>query len=47
MHKYPEVLIDNIPVGLNHKPKFIAEIGVNHNGNLANAKKLIKFLVII
>ena len=41
MHKYPEVLIDNIPVGLNHKPKFIAEIGVNHLGSFDRAIELV------
>ena len=34
--------IGNIPIGLNSKPVLIAEIGINHSGNLNEAKKLVK-----
>ena len=37
-----EIEISNRKIGPNHKPLLIAEIGINHNGNLDIARKLIK-----
>ncbi len=36
-----EILLGGKPVGEGHEPYFIAEIGINHNGNLNIAKRLI------
>lgn len=40
-----EIKIDNIIVGDNHPCFIIAEIGINHNGSILNAKKLIDIAV--
>lgn len=40
-----EIKIENITVGDNHPCFIIAEIGINHNGSVANAKKLIDIAV--
>ncbi len=37
----PEIVINGRKVGKNHKPLIIAEIGINHNGSLDLAKKLV------
>ena len=36
-----EIEISNRKVGPNHKPLLIAEIGINHNGSLDEAKKIV------
>lgn len=40
-----EIKIGNIIVGDNHPCFIIAEIGINHNGSISNAKKLIDIAV--
>lgn len=37
------MIIDNFVINKNSEPFLIAEIGVNHNGNMSNAIKLINF----
>ncbi len=39
--KTPEIKIGSRKIGLNHPPLVIVELGINHNGNLKLAKKLI------
>ncbi|MGM0582190.1 MAG: N-acetylneuraminate synthase family protein [Bacteroidota bacterium] len=39
--KHPEFLIANRKVGYNQKPLVIAELGINHNGDLMEAKKMV------
>ena len=34
------IKIKNRLIGYNHKPLIIAEIGINHNGSLATAKRM-------
>ncbi len=41
----PKILAANYPIGLNHPVFIIAEIGINHNGDLEIAKKLIDLAV--
>ena len=36
-----EIEISNRKIGPNHKPLLIAEIGINHNGSLDEAKKIV------
>ena len=36
-----EIEISNRKVGPDHKPLLIAEIGINHNGSLDEAKKIV------
>ena len=43
--EYNEIRIDNKFIGVNHPCYVIAEIGVNHNGQLSLAKKLIDVAV--
>ncbi len=43
--EYNEIRIDNKIIGVNHPCYVIAEIGVNHNGQLSLAKKLIDVAV--
>jgi len=38
----PEIKIGERRIGLNHKPFVIAEIGINHEGSLAKAKRMIR-----
>ncbi|MDC3019990.1 N-acetylneuraminate synthase family protein [Prochlorococcus sp. AH-736-E15] len=38
---YPEFKIGNRAVGYNHEPLVIAELGINHGGDLAVAKKMV------
>lgn len=40
--KTPEIIIGKRKIGLNHPPFVIAEIGINHNGSLAKAKRMIR-----
>ena len=35
-----EINIDNIKIGPYERPAIIAEIGINHNGSIDDAKKL-------
>ena len=37
-----EIEISNRKIGPNHKPLLIAEIGINHNGSLDEAKKIVE-----
>ena len=39
--KYPEIRVGSRKIGQNHPPLIIVELGINHNGNLKLAKKLI------
>ena len=39
MSKY--IQIDNRKIGMDYKPLVIAEIGINHNGSLEVAKKIV------
>ena len=41
MNKNHHIKIQNRLVGDNYEPLIIAEIGINHNGNLSIAKKLV------
>ena len=41
MIKYPEFEIAGRKVGYNYDPLVIAEIGINHNGSLDEAKKIV------
>ena len=36
-----ELIINNRKIGFKHKPFFIAEAGLNHNGNIKIAKQMI------
>ena len=36
-----EIEISNRKIGPDHKPLLIAEIGINHNGSLDEAKKIV------
>lgn len=40
--KTPEIAIGKRKIGQNHPPFVIAEIGINHNGSLAKAKRMIR-----
>ena len=37
----PEIIIQDRKIGLNHPPLVIAEIGINHGGNLDNAIEMV------
>lgn len=37
----PELILDKRKIGVNHKPLVIAEIGINHEGEIEKAKKMI------
>lgn len=39
--KIPELKIKDRKIGLNHKPLVIVEIGINHNGSLLEAKRMV------
>ena len=39
--KYPEIRVGSRKIGQNYPPLIIVELGINHNGNLKLAKKLI------
>lgn len=41
MKSEPEIIIGNRKIGYNHDPVVIAEIGINHQGSLINAKKIV------
>ena len=41
MVKSDIIQIGKIKISKNHKPLIIAEIGINHNGSLSLAKKLL------
>jgi sialic acid synthase SpsE len=43
--RYPEFKLQNRTIGLNHDPLIIAEIGINHNGSLSVAKKMVSAAV--
>ena len=38
----PSITISERKIGLDYPPFVIAEIGINHNGNLAKAKRMIR-----
>jgi sialic acid synthase SpsE len=38
---HPKIKIANRTIGTKYKPLIIVELGINHNGKLANAKKLV------
>lgn len=38
---YPRIVIEDRKIGYDFKPLIIAEIGINHNGSLALAKKMV------
>ena len=40
--KYPEIKIGKRKIGFGHPPFVIAEIGINHEGSMAKAKKMIE-----
>ena len=39
--KKPEIMIGNRKIGINHPPFVIAEIGINHEGDIKKAKQMI------
>jgi len=41
MKSEPEIIIGNRKIGYNYDPVVIAEIGINHQGSLMNAKKIV------
>jgi sialic acid synthase SpsE len=36
-----EIILSGRKIGLNHPPLVIAEIGINHNGNIDEAYKIV------
>jgi N-acetylneuraminate synthase len=42
MAQHPEIIIDNRKIGICHPPLVIAEIGINHGGDLDVAKRMVQ-----